>query len=249
MKADEEYGKLESRLSFLEKRGNTVNMINMKAIKGTTTEAEMVQEKKKNGELQPFFSQTKLSFLNFQVLWWIRHDYVSKNKFPNVGDTEKDVCQPFVTKILEAFTQAVIPGASLYCPTDAKRRCSSIQLNSVVDNQAYRKVSFDGRKPDVVSYEAGCTGSLAITFIGDVKRRSMASGDFTDQEQGHILDMGFDLMNIQRHRTFLICFLTDGFRFQYFKIDRREGNKYHSQYSAVYEGLSGWQVKTQHANR
>jgi len=28
------------------------------------------------------------------------------------------------------------------------------QLTSVVDNQAYRKVSFDGRQHDVVSYEA-----------------------------------------------------------------------------------------------
>eukprot|EP01036_Dinobryon_divergens_P036525 gene36525-47580_t len=211
VKADEVHGKLESRVSALEKRSY------MKAIKGTTTEAEMVS-------------------------WWIRNDDVSRNKYPNEGETEKDICQPFVTKILEAFTQADIPENSLYYPTDAIKRCSGIQLTSVVDNQAYREVSFDGRKPDVVSYEAGCTGSLAITFIGDVKRRSMASVDFTDQEQGHILDMGFDLMNIQRHRLFLICFLTDGFRFQFFKIDRREGNEYYSQYSVVFKGLSGWQI-------
>ena len=240
MKADEVHGKLESRLSALERRSD------MKAIKGTTTEAEMVQEKKENRELVPFRHQT---IMNFKVSWWIRNDDVSRNKFPNVGETEKDICQPFVTKILEAFTQADIPKTSLYYPTNAIKRCSGIQLTSVVDNQAYRKVSFDGRKPDVVSYEAECTGSLAITFIGDVKRRSIASGDFTDQEQGHILDMGFDLMNIQRHRAFLICFLTDGFRFQFFKIDRREGNKYYSQYSAVFEGLSGWQVETQHTVR
>ena len=47
MKADEVHGKLESRLSALERRSD------MKAIKGTTTEAKMVQEKKENRELEP----------------------------------------------------------------------------------------------------------------------------------------------------------------------------------------------------
>jgi len=68
--------------------------------------------------------------------------------------SKRDICQPFFSKILEAFTQADIPKASLYYPTHATRICSGVDLISVVDNQAYRKVSFDGRQHDVVSYEA-----------------------------------------------------------------------------------------------
>ena len=214
-------------------------------MKGTTTEAEMVQQKTKNGELQPFNQQAKSSLMNCQVSWWIRNDKVWKKAFPRPGSTEKDICQPFVTRILQPFTEAIIPGASVGAAgyfNFGTRRYSDIELTSIVDNHAYRTVSFGSRKPDIVSYERGCTGVLGITFFGDVKRSG--SGEFTDQEKGHILDMGFDLMDIQRGRPFLICYLTDGNRFQFFQIDRKEDGTYYSQYSAVYSGFIGWQVYT-----
>ena len=196
---------------------------NANIMKGTTTEAELVQQKTKNGELQPFNQQAKSSLMNCQVSWWIRNDKVWKKAFPRPGSTEKDICQPFVTKILQPFTEAIIPGASVGAAgyfNLGTRRYSDIELTSIVDNHAYRTVSFGSRKPDIVSYERGCTGVLGITFFGDVKRSG--SGEFTDQEKGHILDMGFDLMDIQRGRPFLICYLTDGNRFQFFQIDRKE---------------------------
>ena len=219
---------------------------NVNIVKGTTTEAQLVQQKTKNGELQPFNQQTTSSLTNFRVGWWIRNDRVWKKAFPRAGSTEKDTCQPFVTNILKPFTQAIIPGTTIrIIPTriltfGSGSPCSDIELTSTVNNRAFETVSFGSRKPDIVSYENGCTGVAGITFFGDVKRSG--SGEFTDQEKGHILDMGFDLMNLQRSRPFLICFLTDGNRFQFFQINRKDELTYFSQYSAVFSGLVGWQV-------
>ena len=228
-----------------------IEVTNRKSKKGTTTEAELVQEKMRNGEMEPFKEWTTNLLISFKVNWWIRDDDVWKNAFPPVGSTEIDTCQPFVTKILSSFTEAVIPRNKVGSLSAVRGSSDDIYLTSTVDITAHRTVSYGSRKPDVVLYETGCRGACSITLIGDVKKRSPSSssssgsggGDFSDQEKGHVLDMGFDLMDIQKHRLFLICFLTDGFRFQFFYIERRESGTYYSQYSAVHIGVNGWQVR------
>ena len=234
--------KLALEVGALSKSVKNIQLT-MKEKKGTTTEAELAKSKIDLGELVPCKEQFRSLLLNYKVPWWICNDDVWKKKFPKANSSEKDICQPFVTKILDPFTQAGISNTWIRNPRSLFPRRSNnlrdIELTSTVDNKAYQVVSFGSRKPDVVSYEKGCAGVAGITCFGDVKRSG--AGDFTYQEMGHILDMGFDLMEIQRDRSFLICFLTDGDRFQFFHIERRENN-YLSQYSAVYRGFDGWQV-------
>jgi len=204
-----------------------------------TTEAELAKAIINSKELIPFNEQLKGFLTDLKVKWWILHDDVWNGTFPNTGSTEKDICQPFVTNILQPFTQLIISKFSVGIPGNSSSYESDIELSSTVNNKAYKVVSFGSRKPDIVSYEKGCTGVSAITFFGDVKRSG--TGDFSHQEMGHIIDMAYDFMEIQTDRSFLICFLTDGNRFQFFHT-YRSGTQYLSQYSAVYSGLDGWQV-------
>jgi len=77
-------------------------------------------------------------------------------------------------------------------------------------------------------------------IIGDNKRRNQ--GNFADEEIGHILDMTQHLLShFQKKRQFMYSFLTDGYRFQFFKALRFD-DKFKYEYSNVYLGFSGWQA-------
>jgi hypothetical protein len=115
-----------------------------------------------------------------------------------------------------------------------------VNVVSQVDNTAHTHRSFATRKPDVVAFNTTLRGSSNITLIGDVKGYS-TNGDFPDDEVGHVLDMGTTLMELHRTRARLYCFLTDGYRFQYFSIER-DRNDYLYKISGIYVGYEGWQV-------
>ena len=50
------------------------------------------------------------------------------------------------------------------------------------------------------------------------------------------------LMEYQKRRGLMYCFLTDGYRFQFFKVERHRSHDFIFQESNVYEGITGWQV-------
>jgi hypothetical protein len=112
-------------------------------------------------------------------------------------------------------------------------------------NDASQPPSFGLRKPDVVAYagdSSSAKGALAITIIGEVKGAS-SSGDFPDDEVGHILDLAKDLLkNHQVHRFILYCFLTDGQRFQFFQAKRQSDGFSFQQSSVFVVGTMGWQI-------
>jgi hypothetical protein len=87
-------------------------------------------------------------------------------------------------------------------------------------------------------------GGCAITALGDVKGCGARDRDFPEDQVGHILDMGVDLMKKEQFtRTCLYCFLTDGYKFQFFKCSRsQQGGEITYEQSAVYGGVYGWQV-------
>jgi trehalose-6-phosphate synthase len=80
--------------------------------------------------------------------------------------------------------------------------------------------------------------------LGDVKGCGPRHKDFPEEEIGEILDMGKGILNKEQFtRTTLICFLTDGYRFQFFRCTRSErGSNISFEQSAVYGGESGWKV-------
>ena len=84
-------------------------------------------------------------------------------------------------------------------------------------------------------------GELAIIFFGDVKPAGEA--DFIDEQKGHILDMAIDFMTkVQIDRTHLFCFLTDGKRFQFFRVTREDNDSFVFSQSEVLLEHIGWQV-------
>ena len=83
---------------------------------------------------------------------------------------------------------------------------------------SHKVVSFSGRKPDIPCFNGMLRGGgCSITLLGDVKDCGPRNNDFSDVEVGHILDLRTDLLTKEQFtRTFLFCFLTDGYRFQFF---------------------------------
>jgi len=76
----------------------------------------------------------------------------------------------------------------------------------------------------------------------DVKPR--ADGEFTDEEIGHIISLTTALLAKQHEKRLgMICGLTDGYRFQYFRVLRKpNGGGATVDASRTFTGYGGWQV-------
>jgi Protein kinase domain len=131
--------------------------------------------------------------------------------------------------------QAIVSGVL----TKLNALAESKKWNSYPDPEAYKKVSFSNRKPDVVAYKAGLTGCLAITFFGDLKGRD--SGDFTSEQKGHVLDMARKFMEfVSPSRPFLVVFLSDGHRWQFFRVLREDNELVYMEEPVIDDSMAGW---------
>jgi hypothetical protein len=172
--------------------------------------------------------------------WWPTHHVES---FPELGQIESEHCQPFVSSMIASLQTNQIHQL-LADGSGYDSRPSTLHPSPPNDIQdAFNRVSFNRRKPDIVLYKVGQRGACSITMLGDVKGRT-SDRDFPDEEIGRILDMSKELMTDHQFlRQSLICFLTDGYRFQFFRCNKCDGSfAFHS--SAVYTGVRGWQVFT-----
>jgi hypothetical protein len=205
-----------------------------------STAAQWVRNLRERGDLGN--SQAFQRFLEERaVSWW---PTANVRKFPAVSAMETVTCQPFVTARIAELNGRVhekkifrIPGTSTY-----KKNAFSVILHSQpVDS--HETSSFSNRKPDIPCYNGDRRGGCAITILGDVKGCAARNKDFSEAEVGHILDMGSELLNKEQFsRSALICFLTDGYRFQFFKCERTRGSDLTYIQSVVYGGQRGWQV-------
>lgn len=160
--------------------------------------------------------------------------------FPMLGEMEVTSCRTFIEEMV-----AKIDEGEQHLPKKFGRGFLRVSkkvqaINELVSSPT--SSSFSGRKPHLVSYMPLRRGACSITMLGDVKGRS-SNGDFPDAEVGHILDMARVLMTEHQFtRPFLIVFLTDGFRFQYFKCSRQSSDTFKYTSSIVYTETAGWQV-------
>ena len=175
--------------------------------------------------------------------WWPTEESPS---FPAVGSSETGTCQPFVNTMIENImtcSKAYIKSNDRTRSGKATARSVSIQLQSQpVDGHA--NVSYATRKPDLPCYYGDRRGGCAVTMVGDVKACGARDSDFPEGEVGHILDMAYDLMTKEQFtRTSLLCFLTDGSKFQFFRCTRRHlDDELSYEQSPVYVEEKGWQV-------
>lgn len=184
--------------------------------------------------------------VSLKVKWWPNAGSPASS-LPNLNATEKQTCQPFVTRII-GYLQSC--QGNVHFPQYFNVINNVFQvttehlefMSEIID--AHSQESFSGRLPDIVIYERDKRGPCSIISIGDVKGCNSRSREFSSSEIGHILDMATDLLNDhQFKRTVLYCFLTDGYRFQFFKCIRQESTKeIRYEKSSVYCELIGWQV-------
>ena len=125
-----------------------------------------------------------------------------------------------------------------------EQKQSKLVLTSHPDPMAY-VTSFGTSKPDLPFFAfPNTTSPHCITFQMDVKPRD--DGEFTDEQIGHIIYMTKDLLAKQHEgRLGMLCGLTDGNRFQFFKVLRKgTGGGVTVVASRTYNGLEGWQVNS-----
>eukprot|EP00978_Attheya_sp_CCMP212_P029057 scaffold102073_cov45-Attheya_sp.AAC.2 len=113
------------------------------------------------------------------------------------------------------------------------------KAKSLPTPDSYKKRSFKTRKPDVVNRQCGTTGLLGISAFGDLKK--VGSNDFSSDEQGHVLDMATTFMDANIFRPFVIVFLSDGTRWQFYRVVREDKEKLMIYASTVInEAEEGW---------
>ena len=215
--------------------------------KGISTTAEWVTSLRAEGSLAANSVSLDTFLEECAVNWWPTAGVAA---FPPIGAMETATCQPFVTarshEIANCDGQVHrkkhfrVPGTYTYL----RQATKYVNFHSgPVDGHAV--VSYSGRSPDIPCYYNGVRrGGCSITILGDVKGCGSRNKDFPEAEIGHILDMGTDLMTKEQFtRAVLFCFLTDGYRFQFFKCSRsQQGDGIRYEQSAVYSGEHGWQV-------
>lgn len=213
---------------------------------GVTTAAEWVCKLRGANELY-YSSKLDAWLLDKKLECWICGGIVGADYFPSEECLESGEggTQEFVWRLLEKISSS--DGCKTYQPRKDERGYlsrpgSNLRLSCYPVPDSHKNASFGSRKPDnVFRSRPDATGVHTIVVIGDNKRR--ARGKFTEEEIGHILDMTRQLlMEYQKRRVLMYCFLTDGFRFQFFSVQRKTAREFIFHESIVYEGLTGWQV-------
>lgn len=213
--------------------------------KGISTAAKWVASLRDAGTLTRQAVNLDAFLRDQAVKWWPTANVAA---FPSAGAMESATCQPYVSARINDIVSCrgrvhkrrSLLGLSRYLT----HATEEVRFRSIpVDGHSI--VSFSGRSPDVPCYNGDLRGACSITLLGDVKGCGPRNKDFPDAEVGHILDMATDLLTKEQFtRTLLYCFLTDGYRFQFFccrRIQRRETFTYEQ--SPVYGGEVAWQVR------
>jgi hypothetical protein len=211
---------------------------------GVTTEAEWVAALRNNGKLKHLESFD--DFLAGKGAGWIN---TTDFNFPVIGTGEipredpNSGVQGYVTeKLTQILNANTIHARKKKNPNQFIQQGTQLTLKILPDPEAFSRPSFGHRKPDVVAYRGSNRGAFAIALIGDCKGVVSLDKDFQPAEIGHILDMSKDLLaKFQVFRHVMFSFLTDGHRFQFFKV-QRESDGFHFTQSIVFTETLGWQV-------
>ena len=199
-------------------------------VSNTKSRAEATVENRRNGSLTHSSLLDKL-LDSLIVKWWPSN--LNDKCFPCSKDKETKTCQPFVTSVLKHFTDGFVT-----VPT-RKLRAKKVNILNMPFLEAFNSATVGRKKPDCIFYVRGKTGNTAITLLGEVK--GGGKGEFADEEIGQLTDVTERVMKCQPYRQFMITFLTDGRRIQFYQCHRSSSN-YTFQFSSIYLGKSAWQV-------
>lgn len=195
-------------------------------VSNTYSRAEITAENKRNGFLQ--YSQELENLLQgLKARWWPQADL----RFPNQNAKEIKHCQPFVTSVWKLFASGQVA---------IKDDTKNVQIRSCPFAEAYRTPTVGKKRPDCVFYDGlNKTGVSAITMVGEVT--GGGHDDFADEDIGQLIDVTVCVMKSQPFRRFMLSFLTDGRRIQFFRCVRNHA-QYKFEYSSAFEKKPAWQV-------
>jgi hypothetical protein len=212
---------------------------------GVRTKSAFVKDIRANKTLKANSPDLNSFLESSAVKWWLSAQVAP---FPSENAAQLETCQPFVSQMIEEIENIINNDLKVYREKNDftesfwKKGTLKVQFLSQPVN-CHNTFSFATRKPDIVCYDGFRRGACAITMFGDVKCCAARNNDFPDSEIGQALEMGMDLLKKEQFtRVTLFCFLTDGFRFQFFKCNRIDDDKFTFDQSSVYEGVIGWQV-------
>ena len=196
--------------------------------KGVTTQAQFYQEIYQNQSLDRH-SNLK-GIWNGKANWPLDFPTPPNDGTGESDKVDKDKKIPGVQTFFTNVLKSLIPHTK-----------KKDKVQSIPDPEAFRKCSFGTRKPDVVNYAEGKNGALGITSFGELKGRR--HGDFADEEKGHVLDMARSYMeDFGFNRPFLIVFLSDGVRWQFFRVVRQETSFRYLEGCMVSSHEEGWRM-------
>jgi hypothetical protein len=217
---------------------------------GVTTEAEMVQ-RLISSSLLGHNEEFDRFLVSSKVDGWFEQKHIDGITFSTdlpesdkkIKDTNEIVegVQSYVDSVLKKVFQ----NKALFMRGGKAKNLFSkqqvVSLTSTYVHGSHKKASFLTRKPDLPFFDGTRHGGVAVVWFGDCK--GSGTGEFSDADIGHVLDMGRVLMmQVQVARSMMVVFLTDGNRFQYFRILRQSSGLYYH-FSTIFTGIEAWQVK------
>lgn len=171
--------------------------------------------------------------------FWVEPIEDPTKTFPAANAGEKKVVQPYFDKLLDQFTANVKDsGFEYYSQSNGKFTMKFVSSHKVycLPTGKYCNIPTVGtRKPDIVAQYPGLEGVLGFTMIGELKPRG--TGNFSADEIGQLLDTNFELMRQQPLRQFAFTFISDGVRFTFFRVLRRDHDNFEVTYTPTYSGL------------
>jgi len=199
------------------------------SLKGSQTRAELVQSLETIGHLTPSLEFTEWLRSRKVKFWLNRGEDIA---FPALGSKEAEGTEPFVRRMIEKLSDM----SNWEGPKggNVKQTLKSIPIVSTSTK------TIGKRKPDVPAYVKDSNGVFAITMIAEIKGY-YSDGNFSGEHIGQLLEFISELFRIQGFREEMISLLFDGYRFQFIKSFRSQGELRHEE-SLLFQGKEGWQV-------
>lgn len=241
----------KEQLDALQKSLNSLTLKQSSSrVAGTVTAAQLYTSLKEEGRLKQDGNIDAI--FNFESeACWVEAVENPVTLFPALASGEKAKVQPFFTEVLNKFNTAV-QNKKMF--TLLKKDGTFTKAVSIKDAVVCRPTgelcdtpTIGTRKPDIVVHHRDGAGIWNIMLACELKSRDSDEGDFASAEVGHLIDTNFELLRQQPLRRFTYSFISDGFRFQFFKVsrDRRDadaGDAFNVQSSRIFSGLVGWKV-------
>jgi hypothetical protein len=184
---------------------------------------------------------------DYRVDWWPTGGSVD---FPGVDTGETDICQPFVTTMLNLFVTGQVTVKQVEegkAKGKGRGKAKAVETERVVTVKniprpsAYTDKRVGKRSSDISFHDgAGTAGVMSTTMLAEV--RGGGEGDFPIEYVGQLTDGMIRLMQKQPFRWQMYGVLTDGCRFLFVQC-LSDATGYAFYHSKTFEGKTGWQVK------